>query len=155
MSEQPDIAIEQEVGLFVGTCRTASLATVGPGGEPCAANVQFAHDDALRLYWVSSPDSLHSQNLTRDSRAAMTIYAHDDRAPNIHGLQLRGHAQPLLDEQQCNAAWELYVSKFTFIETLPQMRELVQRQQFYRFTPDWWRWIDNRKGFGFRVEKQL
>ncbi|MFW6335769.1 MAG: pyridoxamine 5'-phosphate oxidase family protein [Phycisphaeraceae bacterium] len=150
-----DATIDQEVGAFLATSRTLALATVDEQGHPHGCNVQYAIDDALRMVWVSSPNSTHSRHIERDGRVAATVYGHDDRAHNIHGLQLRGTAERLTDPGECNAAWELYTTRFAFVAALPQFRELLQKQAFYRMTPTWARWIDNRKGFGWKVERDL
>lgn len=152
---QWNATIDQEVGVFLATSRTLALATVDEHGHPHACNVQYAIDDALRMVWVSSPRSAHSQHIERDGRVAATVYGHDDRAHNIHGLQLRGTAERLTDPGECNAAWELYTTRFAFVAALPQFRELLQKQAFYRMQANWARWIDNRKGFGWKLERDL
>lgn len=152
------LAFAQQVSVFLASCRTASLATVGRGGQPCGANVQYVHDDDFVMYWVSSPTSQHSENLTADPRAAVTVYAHDDRAESIHGLQLRGSVAAVRAERndaEWNRVWELYTEKFAFVASNPQLRAAVEQQRFYAFTPTWLRWIDNREAFGFKVEKSL
>jgi uncharacterized protein YhbP (UPF0306 family) len=156
MPEESDtFAFDKEVGLFLATCRTASVATVGEAGEPHAANVQYAQDEAMRLIWVSSGDSQHSRDLCAKPRAAVTVYGHDDQASNIHGVQMRGTVETIGDESQWNAVWEAYTAKFAFVAAMPQLREIVEQQAFYRFSPTWLRWIDNRRGFGWKREKQI
>jgi uncharacterized protein YhbP (UPF0306 family) len=151
----PEFEFDQEVGLFLATCRTAALATVHPDGRPHCANVQYASDDQWRLYWVSSPQAQHSEHIARDQRVALTIYAADDRAMNIHGLQLTGVCEALEQDEDANRAWEVYTAKFTFVSAMPQFRDAVASQTFYRMTPTWLRWIDNRRGFGWKAEKTL
>jgi len=141
-----------EVELFLATCRTATLATVDADGSPHAANVQYAHGPGLCLLWVSSPDSQHSQHVQSRADAAMTVYAHDDEAAHIHGLQLHGRVERIEGEAAWNDAWERYTAKFPFVVSMPQLRQAIEGQAFYRFTPNWVRWIDNRRGFGWKVE---
>lgn len=150
-----DARLIAEITQFLASCRTAALATADADGTPHAANIQYAQDDELRLYWVSSPDSEHSLHIADRPRVALTVYAHDDRAQNIHGVQLRGEARAIVDHGAWNEAFELYTTKFTFAAALPQFRELIERQRFYVFTPTWARWIDNRRGFGFKRETAL
>ncbi len=157
MSVPDRLAFDQEVSLFLATCRTASLATVGGDGQPHAANVQYAHDADFRLYWVSSPGSDHSRDLEGDGRAAVTVYAHDDRPDNIHGLQLRGIVSTVDagDEAEWNRVWELYTTKFAFVASNPQLKAAVEAQAFFALKPTWLRWIDNRVSFGFKVERSI
>ncbi|MEM9752736.1 MAG: pyridoxamine 5'-phosphate oxidase family protein [Planctomycetota bacterium] len=152
----PDrLAFDQEVSLFLATCRTASLATVDETRAACAANVQYTHDADFRLLWVSSPAAVHSVNLERESRVALTVYAHDDRAEKIHGIQMRGTASVVESGEPTQEAFDLYTTKFAFIAANPQLRAAVEKQRFYAFTPTWLRWIDNRVRFGHRVEMSL
>ncbi|MFN3167102.1 MAG: pyridoxamine 5'-phosphate oxidase family protein [Phycisphaeraceae bacterium] len=148
-----DLSIDQQIGTFLAVCRTASLATVDAQGSPCNANVQYASDDAWRIVWVSSESSAHSVNLSEDPQAALTVYAHMDSPELIHGLQLRGKVR-LLDGDDAEAALSLYTAKYPFTAERPY-RDAVLKQRFYRFTAAWLRWIDNRRGFGFKRELNL
>lgn len=148
-----DFSKDQQIATFLAVCRTASLATVDREGLPCNANVQFASDAGWRLVWVSGASAVHSQNVVDRPDAAITIYAHDDRPEVIHGLQLRGHVE-LLDDEAAKDALDLYAEKYPFV-TEPPYHQAIARQRFYRFTPTWLRWIDNREGFGRKFEKTL
>lgn len=164
-----EFSFDQEVDLFLGTCRTASLSTVdsgglsreisggGSGGQPHAANVQYAHDASWCLYWISSPDSAHSQHLTVNPRGAVTVYAHQDVPELIHGLQMHGQIDLVVEHGQAewHRVWELYTAKYEFVRSVPQLRKAAEKQNFYCFRPTWVRWIDNRKGFGWKIEKDL
>jgi len=123
--------------------------------QPHAANVQYVHDQAWKLYWVSKDDTRHSRQCAENPNVAATIYGHDDRAERIHGLQLRGTVAPITDKGEWNRVWELYTGKFTFIRSMPALQQAVAAQTFYALTPTWVRWIDNRREFGFKVDKQL
>jgi len=144
---------DQQIAAFLAVCRTASLATVDHHGAPYAANIQYVSDDAWRLYWVSSASAKHSQNLDADPRAAVTIYAHQDSPELIHGLQMRGRAE-VLDPSKVDQALTLYAQKYPFVSG-PPYDAAMRMQLFYRFTPAWLRWIDNREGFGRKFEKTL
>jgi len=150
-----EFAFDQEIGIFLATCRTLSLATNDPSGHPHACNIQYAVNEKLEMFWVSSPNSEHSQNIQTNPHAAATIYGHDDRAQNIHGLQIRGTVESLSDPADCNVAYELYTSRFAFVAALPQFQDILSHSTFYRMKPTWMRWIDNRRGFGWKVEKEL
>lgn len=152
----PTTDLDRDIELFLATCRTASLATVDASGQPHAANVQYAIAEGLDLLWVSSPSSAHSQHLSEQPRAAMTVYAHQDDAANIHGVQMHGQVVAITaDTPQWNQAWDRYTQKFAFVASHPQFADAVRAQSFYRFTPTWLRWIDNRRGFGWKHEVKL
>lgn len=148
-----DLSTDQQIAAFLAVCRTASLATVDRAGHACAANVQYASDDAWRLYWVSSAASAHSVNLATRPNAAITIYAHLDSPEQIHGLQMRGRGE-VLDGHEVERAYKLYAAKYPFV-TGPPYDKAMKLQLFYRLTPTWVRWIDNRQGFGWKREITL
>ncbi|MEX0746025.1 MAG: pyridoxamine 5'-phosphate oxidase family protein [Phycisphaeraceae bacterium] len=148
-------AIARQVLAFLQHARTASLATIADDATPHAANVQFASDAELNFYWVSSPASVHSRHIDARPATAMTIYGHDDRALNIHGLQMHGRAAVVASEVDRDHAWNAFVDKFADLANNPRFREMIGAQQFYCFRPTWLRWIDNRRGFGFKVESQV
>jgi hypothetical protein len=140
----------QEARALLAACRTVALATVDEAGHPHAANVQVGCDEQLRLVWVSKPDAAHSRHLAARPRVAVTVYHPDDRPEQIRGVQMHGTAEAVAHD----SAWPTYLAALPFVGD-PPYREAVARQQFYRFTPTWLRWIDNRRGFGHRVERTL
>jgi uncharacterized protein YhbP (UPF0306 family) len=70
-----------------------ALATVSAGGRAHINHMYFAFTDRYEVVWISDPDSVHSRNLTRNSSAAVTIYASNQvwGRPD-RGIQLFGTA---------------------------------------------------------------
>ena len=149
-------AFDAEVETFLALCRTMTLATADADGTPHAANVQYVHDAGWGLWWVSKPEARHSRELAARPAAAVTVYAHRDAPDQIHGLQLRGVVATAVTVRDAGfaAAFERYASKYPFVAE-GALRAAVEAQAFYRFVPSWLRWIDNRRGFGFKVETTL
>lgn len=148
-----DPSIDEQITAFLAFCRTASLATVDEAGQPYSANLQYANDDDWRLIWISSESSKHSLNLRAAPQAAVTIYSHQDSQEDIHGLQIRGRVE-MLESDDRDQTLDLYIEKYPFFAE-PPFRGALGQQRLYRFTPSWLRWIDNRRGFGWKVEKTL
>jgi uncharacterized protein YhbP (UPF0306 family) len=148
-----DLDLRQEVSAFLAVCRTATLATADRDGRPHAACVQCVADPRWRLAWVSAPGSLHSKHLMDRPDCAVTIYGHDDRPEHIHGVQMHGTATTIEGDDRA-AALELYRGKFPFVVDEP-FASAIDKQGVYRFTPTWLRWIDNRRGFGWKIEQGL
>ncbi len=153
----PHLEFDQQIEVFLATCRTATLATVDDEGRPHAANVQVVHDAGWGLSWISSPRSAHSRYLAARPAAAVTLYSHLDEPELIHGLQLHGQVRPAvdLDDSDWPQLWARYTAKYPFVASAPRMRAAAEGQRFYTFVPSWLRWIDNRRGFGFKIEKTL
>ncbi|MEM9415660.1 MAG: pyridoxamine 5'-phosphate oxidase family protein [Planctomycetota bacterium] len=149
-----DADIYPHISAFLIAHRTLSLATADSDGVPHAANVQYVSDDAWNLYWVSNPESAHSQHLVARPGAAVTVYAHTDAPDQIHGLQMQGKAAAMQNEKAIALVRKLYEATYPFTAK-PPYRDAIDKQTFYRFRPTWVRWIDNRRGFGWSYEKTL
>jgi uncharacterized protein YhbP (UPF0306 family) len=128
---------------------TMTLASADMGCGPHAAAVYFAADEELNLYFFSDPRSQHIQDILQDPRAAVTIQPECFDWHEIRGLQMRGSVQTVEPGAAHEQAWQLYWTKFPFVEG---MRAEVARTTLYVFQPQWIRLIDNRQGFGFRQE---
>jgi len=133
---------------FLGELSTLSLATVDENGQPHAANLYFAPDAHLNLYFTSNPKSAHARHVTHNPFVAATVYAPVTMWQRIKGVQLHGTCQPT-DPGEFAIIWGVYREKFPFID---DVRDMVRSQTFYRLTPTWIRWIDNTVRFGHKVE---
>jgi uncharacterized protein YhbP (UPF0306 family) len=143
---------------------TLTLATVGPAGEPQAAAVFYAADDELNLYFLSSPDSRHSQNLAREPRVAATIQADGQEWREITGLQIQGTAAAVEGANEIDRIARLFTERFDFLRGLLddgdavgplELRGPLANSRFYALRPTWVRSIDNRRGFGHHQEWNL
>jgi uncharacterized protein YhbP (UPF0306 family) len=145
---------------FLHAHRTAGLATVDELGRPHAVNLWYAMDKQDRIYFVSSLDSAHSRHIVSDPHVALTVYGHAKSPMHIHGMQLHGlcasiPAPPEGDARTWRQAWKVYTERYPFVAEHELFTEAVKSQCFFRITPTWARWLDNRKGFGFKVEMSL
>lgn len=87
------------------------LATLN-GDQPWATTVYFAADDQLNLYWVSTPERRHSQELASNFKAAAAIPLDaNPSAPNV-GVQAQGLAGLVVDRLEIERAIKLYAEKF-------------------------------------------
>lgn len=128
---------------------TMTIATSGSDGEPHAAAVYFVCDKQLNFFFFSSPQSQHSRDISDQPRAAATIHPECFEWQDIRGLQLRGTITPIKDQSEWHQAWKLYQIKFPFVSDL---EEILTRNLLHKLRPDWIRLVDNRRGFGFKLE---
>lgn len=129
-----------------------TLATVGADGELHAADVCFAADESLNLFFFSDPASQHAKDIIQNPRAAATIHPECLDWREIRGLQLRGRVSIVTDARLWEQAWKLYQQKFPFAA---ELAEVVAQNQLYIFEPEWVRLVDNRVSFGYKQEWQL
>ena len=72
-------------------------------------------------------------------------------------MQLHGLAAQLPDDERWEPTLERYMKRFPFVSEMPGALERIRGggQRLYRFVPSWGRWIDNRRGFGWKVDLEL
>jgi uncharacterized protein YhbP (UPF0306 family) len=128
---------------------TLSLATMNETGEPCVAPLFYIVDEELSLFWLSSEASLHSGNLRRIPRAAITIYRHAVNWKDIRGVQMRGSVAVIADPKLRSTIVKTYCQLF---QLNADFRLVIRRCALYKFKPDFIRYIDNSESFGAKVE---
>ncbi|MCC6580277.1 MAG: pyridoxamine 5'-phosphate oxidase family protein [Phycisphaeraceae bacterium] len=148
-----------ELTTFLDRWRTAGLATVDEKGNPYATNLYFARD-GLSLYFVSSLETRHGHHIIRSPKVAMTVYADNDNPMFIQGVQMVGLCVPVFaapegDAKHWQRAWDAFTGRFPFAADQPLFREALLQECFFKFTPTWVKFLDSRKGFGFKFEKDL
>jgi hypothetical protein len=137
------------VRQFLRSQSTLTLSTVGPDELPAAADLYFAADRQLVLYFISEADSRHARNLAHNPRVAATIHAQAWDWREIRGVQVEGVCQALTSPAGRARALALYGRKFSF---LGAFAAVLTRHVVYQITPHWVRWLDNREAFGHKEE---
>jgi len=133
---------------FAAEVPTLSLATADDAGRPHAANLNFAADDALDLFFLSKPTSAHAVHLNTRPEVAATAYAPFESPEQIRGMQIHGRCEAA-DPADFEATWQIFCAKFPYAR---DMESRARGESFYRLRPRWIRWIDNRVSFGFKIE---
>jgi uncharacterized protein YhbP (UPF0306 family) len=128
---------------------TLSLATTSERGEPCVAPLFYIVDEELSLCWLSSKSSLHSLNLTGTPRAAATVYRSAKSWREIRGVQLRGSVCQVTEPERRRALVEAYCERFKLGRVF---RLAIRLSDLYLLRPDFFRYIDNARGFGYNFE---
>jgi uncharacterized protein YhbP (UPF0306 family) len=149
-----------QVRDFLADRTTLSLATIGPHGEPQAADLYYCETDDLALYFVSVPGSRHAVNIASNPRVAATIHADSSQWRDIRGVQLEGACTRVAGAERAKA-WARYSAKYPFVLTdiaLPApfgSADVVRARQkvdVYCIVPHWLRWIDNSVRLGHNQE---
>lgn len=121
-----------------------SLATVDKGGV-WVADVIYIYDDALTLYWMSSPDVRHSRALLRNPQAAGTITISNRGGEKNLGIQLSGRAEKI-DGTRYDLAKKHFLKRGH-----PEPKEtddVLDGDSWYKITPTKIELIDEEQ-FGF------
>jgi len=150
-------ATRQRILAFLREHNTMTLATECEG-EPYAADLFYAND-GFTLYFVSEPSTQHARNIASNPRVAVTIHAHHADWRTIQGLQLRGRCELIAGAMDSARAMAIFAARYPLLGDLtraPQViAEALAKVRVYRVIPDWARWIDNTRGFGYKEEIYL
>jgi uncharacterized protein YhbP (UPF0306 family) len=131
---------------------TLALATTDEQGKPCVAPLFYIADESLTLYWLSSPASLHIENLKRMPTAAATIYRPTENWKEICGVQLRGPVTVVADLTRRRALVKAYCERFQLGAIF---KAAISQCSLYALRPVFFRYLDNSKVFGHKFEIAL
>ena len=70
-----------------------AVATVNADGSPWVTPVHVFADEA-NVYWLSTEDKTHSQNIARDPRTSLSLFSVETRTGN-KGVYVNGQAEQL------------------------------------------------------------
>jgi len=149
-------SLKQQILSYLEAHNTMTLAT-SSGDIPWAATVFFASDD-LRLYFFSSPDSRHCQNLAANPRVAVTVQEDYKDWRDIKGIQLEGRITAVDSVLEKAKAMTVYARKYPAAiklftnPTSGVFYKAFLKVKFYCVVPERVFFIDNDQGFGKRQE---
>jgi len=137
---------------FLREHQVLTLAVVDANGSPYAAALFYAVDEELRFHVVTDPATRHGKAMLANPSVAGTIQLDRQHWHEIRGVQFRGICRQL-DSDERARAWEVYNARFVFLQQPDAIltRELANTAM-WRIDPTWIRLIDNRLGFGHKVE---
>ncbi len=124
------------------------LATSDADGTPRSAPL-FYWAEGLNLFWLSAEDARHSVNLRARSRVAVSVYANVADWREIRGVQMEGMAEPVYEPGKRKQVIESYRNRLGLGE---ELEFAIAGTTLYSFQAVWVRYIDNRRGFGFKLE---
>lgn len=152
MSEE----LKRQILNYMESHNTMTLGTCQED-IPWAATVFYA-SDGLRLYFFSTPDSRHCQNLTANPRVAVTIQEDYRDWRKIKGIQLEGKivaVDSLIEKGKAMAVYARKYPEVMKVFTSPASGMFYQaflKVKFYCVVPERILYIDNEQGFGKRQE---
>jgi hypothetical protein len=128
---------------------TLTLATVSAEGEACATPLFYILDDELSLYWLSSPGSRHSLNLLSQPRAEAAVSRSAQGWREIRGVQMRGQVSVVSEPERRKTLLNIYCERFKLGRIF---RLAIRQSELYCLRPEFFRYLDNARGFGFKFE---
>ena len=90
-----------------------ALSTLS-NGKTWTCPVWFAFDENFNLYFISQPNSKHMKNIKQNENISLAIYSTKFNSDDdVYGIQLKGKAKILPDEEIENAYNHYYRRKYT------------------------------------------
>lgn len=84
--------LKQLIKDYLQEARLMQVATVKEG-KPWVCTVLFAFDEEFNLYWISKPDTRHSQEISNNEKVAGAIVSPNALGESVRGLQFEGIAK--------------------------------------------------------------
>ena len=137
---------DHEVTAFIGQSRSATMATVGPTGQPHLVAMWYAVVDGV-IWFETKARSQKAVNLGRDAR--ITVLMESGNTYNeLKGVSLEGRAVVVDDPEALWAVgvsvWERYTGPYTE-EMAPFVEMMLHKRIAVRLDVDRVRSWDHRK----------
>lgn len=142
--------IKKRVLEVLASTHLMSLATENDGGM-WVADVIFVYDDDLKIYWMSDPNTRHSQAILKNPEVAGTITVSNKSGESNFGIQFSGHAEKI-DGARYDLALK-HLAKRGHPAPLPT-DDVLDGDSWYTLTPSKIRLIDEAN-FGFAAQDVL
>ncbi len=105
--------------------------------QPWACTVHYYSDAAFNLYWISTLERNHSQQIAENPKVAAAVLVHlnTPEEPYVIGISLQGTAE-LIGEQPPTHVGQAYIQKLGRPPTLlSDIASGKDPHKFYRLTP--------------------
>lgn len=112
---------------------TMQTATAN-GNQPWVCSVFYVADDNQNLYWLSFPSRRHSQEITKNKKAAIAIVVRADWP--VIGIQSEGIISVVQEEKVVKKIMQSYVDKYgKGSDFYDNFVAGTNEHWLYRFTP--------------------
>lgn len=125
---------KQILNDYLSSQKLMSLATSDGKGNLWSANVYFVHDEKFNIYFMSAPDSLHSQFISVNKRVSFTICdSHQDEISGKIGLQASGICEHIGGEEDVTNLLSAWNQKFAK-KPAPPIESFKTNSPLYKVT---------------------
>lgn len=102
---------QNQIVALLDQARAMQIATAA-NNQPWCATVFFAHDNAHNLYWISLPESRHSQDIASNKFVSGAVTLVREYGEPLIGLQFEGEAQQITDPDHIRQFSEAYAERY-------------------------------------------
>lgn len=109
------------------------------GEHPWIAPVFYTYDDELNLYFLSSPETLHSKQIAKNKEVAVAIAnSQQQLTEDKKGIQMYGHVKQISDMHKMKHSLDLWKKSLGYIGTeisYENMLNKVIKGRMFQITP--------------------
>jgi len=131
--------VEKAIRDYLPGMLHMSLATC-VDNKPWVCEVHFVYDDDLNLYWRSTPDRRHSQEIVRNPNVAGNIVEQHGADMKPRGLYFEGTAEQLSGLTEASPEYKLFADRLGLGPDI-----LDNPHGFYKLTVADWYVFDARE----------
>lgn len=129
--------IENIIRHYIPQVIHMSLATVADN-KPWVCEVHFAYDNSMNLYWISSPERRHSQEIAKNPNVSGNIVTQHFLNQKPRGVYFEGQAHKLEGVPVEHPAYQAYASRFGVTEGLKAINEENGLRLYQLLVSDWY-----------------
>ncbi len=104
--------LKQLIKDYLEKARLLQVAT-SRDNQPWVCNVYFAFDENLNLFWISTPQRRHSQEIENNEKVAGTIVLPHTPGDKVRGIQFQGTAKKLTQPDEMKHAMNIYAARMS------------------------------------------
>lgn len=120
---------------YLKEARLIQIATAKEN-QPWVCTVYFAYDDSLSLYWISTPERRHSQEIADNEKVAGAIVLPYTPGDKVRGLQFQGTAKVLTTSKEQHDGMDAYASRMGMNQDRKKkILEGKDNHRSYKITP--------------------
>ncbi len=127
--------IETTIREYIPQIIHMSLATV-KDNKPWVCEVHFSYDDGLNLYFVSSQETRHAQELIANPYVAGNIVTQHHKNQKVRCVDFEGTASMLEGTEAESTAYKAYVERYGASEGLLNEIRKDGNTRFFKITVD-------------------
>jgi len=129
--------VERTIRQYITQVIHMSLATCADN-KPWVSEVHFAYDDSLNLYWISTTDRRHSQEIETNPNVAGNIVTQHHLNQKVRGVYFEGQAHKLEGVVPEHPAYAAYRARFGELEHLKLINEPDGPRLYQLIVSDWY-----------------
>lgn len=131
------VNVEDTIREYINKSLHLSLATMSAGG-PWVCEVHFAYDSDLNLYFRSTKERRHCQEIAINPNVAGNIVAQHSLEDSPHCISFEGKAELVEDETRFVEMYRFFKQRQNVTEEIIEQAKTGSGSSFYKVTIENW-----------------